>query len=60
MCGGGGGVVDDTKGELGERGEGGWAGGGLWWWGRVESLVSNEQSNFAPTTGDKEVATNTV
>lgn len=32
-----GGVVDDAKGELDER-EGGWAGGGLWWWGRVGSL----------------------
>lgn len=37
-CGGGGGVVDDAKGELGERVERGWAGGGLWWWGRVGSL----------------------
>lgn len=34
----GGGVVDDAKGELGEKGEEGWAGGGLWWWGRVGSL----------------------
>lgn len=34
VCGGGG-VVDDAKGELGEGGERGWAGGGLWWWGRV-------------------------
>lgn len=32
-----GGVVDNAKGELGE-GEGGLAGGGLWWWGRVGSL----------------------
>lgn len=30
---GGGGVVDDAKGEVGEGRDGGWAEGGLWWWG---------------------------
>lgn len=53
-------VVDDAKGELGEGGER----LGRWWFLEVgkggKSVVSNEQSKFAPTTGDKKVATNTV
>lgn len=56
-----GGVVDDAKGELGE---GGGREVGRRWFVVVgkggKSVVSNEQSKFAPTTGDKEVATNTV